>query len=73
MQIKPLVFVNTLLVFSMPLQILTGLLMSTWDLEWAHEVHEINGPLLAVLFVGHIIFNWGWIKNNFFKLKKKTF
>ena len=32
-----------------------------------YYVHRINGVLLVVLIVVHVVLNWGWIKANVFK------
>lgn len=33
--------------------------------------HKINGYILGGLVLLHIILNWGWIANSYFKFKKK--
>ncbi len=32
-----------------------------------YYVHRINGALLVVMIVVHVVLNWGWIKANVFK------
>ncbi len=32
-----------------------------------YYVHRINGALLVVLIVVHVVLNWGWIRANIFK------
>lgn len=35
---------------------------------WLFLLHRINGLLLAVLIVVHVVLNWGWVKANIFKI-----
>ena len=34
-----------------------------------HNVHPIGGFLFTALAITHIILNWNWIKNSYFKKK----
>ena len=67
---KLLLIVNPFLLVSMLIQIVTGIAMKQFDASWAHGVHMSNAMLLDLLFLFHIILNWGWIKNNLFRFKK---
>ncbi|MCD4814404.1 DUF4405 domain-containing protein [bacterium] len=70
MKMKLLLVVNPLLLVAMLLQIVTGIAMKKFDAGWAHSVHMNNAIILDLLFLFHIILNWGWIKTNLLRLKK---
>ena len=63
--------VNTVLLFSFVLQVITGLIIFFRvrfpDTEMVFEIHEYNGLLLIAAAAMHIALNWGWIRANFFK------
>ena len=39
--------------------------------DWLMVMHALVGYSIGVLVLLHIVFNWTWVKNNFFKSKKK--
>ncbi len=63
--------VNTVLLFSFVLQVITGLIIF-FRVRFPNnglvfEIHEYNGLFLIIVAAMHIALNWGWIKANFFK------
>jgi hypothetical protein len=39
--------------------------------DWLLGMHKLVGFSIFALITLHIVFNWAWIKNTFFKSKKK--
>lgn len=39
--------------------------------ELALELHEIGGLVMIIIGILHLILNWGWVKNSYFKKKIK--
>ncbi len=70
MKNKFLLIVNPLLLLAMLVQIITGIAMKQFQTSWARGLHMNNAMILDLLFVFHIILNWGWIKANLFRFKK---
>lgn len=52
-------------------QILTGVLHDAIPKEAYEVLHEGGGILFALAAVLHLIFNWNWVKANFFKKHPK--
>ena len=74
-RIKWLMLLNLVLFLSMFLEIITGVILffdlfASW-LTLIFRVHAYNGFLLIGLVIIHLMFNWGWIKANFFKRRSK--
>lgn len=69
MNSKMLLVINPLLLLSMLTQIVTGIAMKQFQASWAHPIHMNNAMLLDLLFLFHIILNWGWIKRNLLRIK----
>jgi len=40
--------------------------------ELALALHEIGGLVMIIIGILHLILNWGWIKNSYFKKKNKN-
>jgi len=39
--------------------------------EWLYSIHINGGKAFIVVAVSHIVLNWGWIKINYFKKRRK--
>lgn len=68
---KWLMSLNMVLFLSMFLEIITGVILffemfASW-LTLIFLVHAYNGFLIIGLVIIHLMFNWGWIKANFFR------
>lgn len=72
MKQKLLKIVNPILFLSAFFQLFSGLFGERLHAEWLEEGHDINGIVLGVLIVAHIVLNWAWIKSQFKRDKKKA-
>jgi uncharacterized protein DUF4405 len=70
MKTKWLMIVNPILFVSMLTQIVTGIALKVFHADWAHPIHMNNALILDLLFLAHIVLNWGWIKTNLLRIKK---
>jgi hypothetical protein len=61
---------NPLLFVAVAIQLATVVAQKVTYADWLFEMHEIVGYSVFALVVLHLIFNWTWIKNNFFKKAK---
>ena len=73
-KVKLLKVTNILLFLSMVSQALTGIVLffnifvtKAEFFEMMDEIHKYNGLVLTVLFLFHLILNWGWVKMQFSK------
>jgi cytochrome b subunit of formate dehydrogenase len=70
-KMKLLRILNLILFIVFVVQVLTGLAMffqlKFLNVGQVSEIHAYNGLLLVVLWLGHIILNWAWIKSTYFK------
>jgi len=64
---KILKILNPLLFLLVVNQAVTGMLHDKMTPEVFDYVHFMSGILLSVLIVAHIVLNWGWIKQQYFK------
>ena len=68
--------VNPILLLSIATQIVTVVLIKLVEFGvadvgvWVFEAHSINGLVFFGLFLIHIVLNWNWIVNTFFKKAK---
>lgn len=53
-------------------QILTGLFNEVIPEKTYGLIHGGGGFLIAIAVVVHVIFNWNWVKANFYPKKPKT-
>jgi len=67
-----LVIVNLTLGILILSQFATIVLMNTIGYKFFEAVHEVNGFIILVLIILHVILNWPWIKKNVFKLRSTT-
>lgn len=61
MKARILLITNILLACSAATQIATGLAMEL-EFKPAEEIHEVNGYILTVLILAHVVQNWGWVR-----------
>ncbi len=40
-------------------------------MEVFYKIHEISGPVFAVIAIVHLVLNWGWVKANYFRKRTK--
>ena len=52
-------------------QTMTGILHDAISKETYEVLHEGGGILFAIVAVLHVIYNWNWVKTNFFRKKSK--
>jgi hypothetical protein len=74
MKNKWLKIINPILFLLMLIQAVTGLGQRYAGQDvfiLFRRIHFPNGVLLVLFFGAHLYLNWGWIKMNFFKPKKK--
>jgi len=74
MKSKWLKIVNPILFILMLIQAVTGIgqrYAGQNAFVLFRRIHFPNGALLVMFFVIHLYLNWGWIKMNFFKPKRK--
>jgi high-affinity K+ transport system ATPase subunit B len=62
--------VNPVLFVVVVVQLLTVVIQAISYMSWVGTVHQFAGYSFFILVIIHIIFNWAWIKNNFFKKKQ---
>ncbi|HMA63550.1 MAG TPA: hypothetical protein VKO63_00085 [Chitinispirillaceae bacterium] len=62
--------INPVLFVVFVVQLLTVVIQAILYASWVTTVHQVVGFLFFILVIMHIIFNWTWIKNNFFKKKQ---
>ena len=55
--------INPILALSFLIQVLTGIFHEQLPYELFSETHEINGFVMTLLVLIHIILNWDWIRN----------
>jgi len=63
--------INPILFVAILIQLLTVAIQAISYTDWVGTVHQVMGFVFFILAILHIIFNWTWIKNNFFKKKQK--
>ena len=63
--------VNPILAILFLNQILTGLLNEVIPEKTYGVIHGGGGFLIAIAVLVHVIFNWNWVKANFFKKNPK--
>jgi hypothetical protein len=66
---KVLKVVNLLLFIVFVFQASTGIGHSYIDDGLFSVIHKTGGLLLLVFAVTHLVLNWGWIKQNYLKVK----
>ena len=59
---KKLAVVNAVLFVVFCSQTVTGLMLLVTGTETASLFHICNAGLLLVLFIFHLVLNWGWVK-----------
>jgi succinate dehydrogenase/fumarate reductase cytochrome b subunit len=68
-----LLYVNSVVFLSALAQAITSIGMAYFSPPaWMFDLHRINGAILLITALVHLILNWTWIKTNVLKLKKKT-
>lgn len=63
---------NPLLFIAVALQLAGVIAQKIMFADWLFEMHKFVGYSVFALVILHIVFNWNWIKNNFFKKVKKA-
>lgn len=64
-------FLNPVLFIAIVLQFAGVVALQFLFADWLLGIHKLIGFSIFVLIALHIVFNWAWIKNNFFKSKTK--
>ena len=64
---KVLKVLNPLLPILVLWQLFTSLFRSQIGYEAFERTHPIGGFLLVIVAAAHLILNWGWVKNAYFK------
>ncbi len=72
MQKTALKIINPLMLLLMLGQVTTALLREKISDDLFPKVHIFPGYLLALLVVLHLIFNWSWVKAQFFPKRAKA-
>ncbi|HBM15611.1 MAG TPA: hypothetical protein DD381_04600 [Lentisphaeria bacterium] len=67
MKQKILKVLNALLAILILTQLLSGIFRKEIGKELFELIHEKGVILLIIVIIIHIILNWGWIKNSYFK------
>ena len=62
--------INVLLFVFFVVQMGSGLFKASMSRQVFHTVHEWGYRGLLLFAILHVIYNFGWIKNSFFKRKK---
>jgi hypothetical protein len=64
-------FLNPVLFFVILLQLAGVVAQQFFYTDWLLEMHRLVGFSIFALIILHVVFNWTWVKNNFFKSKIK--
>lgn len=68
-KVKALKIVNLLLFLAFISQASTGIGQAYIDADLLTVIHRIGGILLLILALTHLSLNWGWVKQNYLKVK----
>ena len=69
-KVKVLKIVNLLLFLAFISQASTGIGQAYIDSGLLTVIHRIGGILLLIFAITHLILNWGWVKQNYFKKQR---
>lgn len=76
---KKILFLRIINILMILLFLLTalGVIFYTWvpgrqrGAEWLYEIHVNAGKTFILVALFHIFLNWGWVKNNYLKKRRK--
>lgn len=60
---------NPILALALVNQIVSLIIKDYIDYEVFYKIHETGGGILVIGAFLHLLLNWGWVKNNYFKGK----
>lgn len=60
-----------LLIFFIVTVVAMALYRLTGGSETFGEIHEFAGIMFIIVGILHLFYNWGWVRTNFLKKKKK--
>ncbi len=58
---------NMVLALLMLVQFISGAMNERMSKETFEHIHVLGGLLMLIGVVLHLVWNWGWVKANFFK------